>query len=99
MITSAKRNAVLPDLPTMVEAGYPEMVVVGWNAVYVPPKTPSPVILKIHSDIANVLQLRDVKERILAADFEPAATTVDEFAAYAYAKVNLASAPASPINR
>ena len=92
-ITSAKRSSVFPDVPTIAEAGYPELDVLGWNAVHVPAKTPRAIIYKINNDIAKVLDLRDVKDRMFAAGFEPAQMSVEEFDAYTkmearrYAKV------------
>ncbi len=79
-ITSTKRSVVVPDVPTMAQAGYPEFDgVVGWNGVHVPAKTPRAIVSKINADIARVLQLPDIKERMLASGFDPAQTTVEEF--------------------
>ena len=92
-ITSAKRSTVFPNVPTIAEAGYPELDVLGWNAVHVPAKTSRAIIQKINSDIAKVLDMRDVKERMFAAGFEPAQASVEEFGAFVkmesrrYAKV------------
>jgi tripartite-type tricarboxylate transporter receptor subunit TctC len=92
-ITSAKRSRAVPELPTIAESGYPDIDVVGWNGVHVPARTPRAVIQKINGDIAEVLKMRDVNERMLAAGFEPALTSVEEFAAFVkrdfrrYAKV------------
>ncbi len=92
-ITSAKRSPAVPELPTIAESGYPDIDVVGWNGVHVPAQTPRAVIQKINGDIAEVLKMRDVNERMLAAGFEPAMTSVEEFAAFVkrdfrrYAKV------------
>ena len=67
----------------MAESGYPEIDdVVGWNGVHVPAKTPRAVIYKINSEIAKVLKMGEVKERILATGFEPALTAVEEFEAF-----------------
>jgi tripartite-type tricarboxylate transporter receptor subunit TctC len=92
-ITSAKRSPAVPELPTIAESGYPDIDVVGWNGVHVPAQTPRAVIQKINGEIAEVLKMRDVNERMLAAGFEPAMTSVEEFAAFVkrdfrrYAKV------------
>jgi tripartite-type tricarboxylate transporter receptor subunit TctC len=92
-ITSAKRSRAVPELPTIAESGYPDIDVVGWNGVHVPARTPRAVVQKINGDIAEVLKMQDVNERMLAAGFEPALTSVEEFAAFVkrdfrrYAKV------------
>jgi len=81
-ITSAKRSSVFPDVPTIAEAGYPDLDVLGWNAVHVPAKTPRSIIDRLNSDIAKVLNLSDVKDRMFTAGFEPAQTSVEEFDAF-----------------
>lgn len=78
-ITTLKRSPAVPDLPTLAESGFKDMDVVGWNGVHVPAKTPRAVIDKIHAAIAEVLKAPELKERMLAAGFDPAATTVAEF--------------------
>jgi tripartite-type tricarboxylate transporter receptor subunit TctC len=78
--TSAKRSSVLPDVPTMTEAGYRDVDVVGWNGVHVPALTPRAVIDRINRDINNVLP--ELNERLIAAGFEPTRTTVEAFDAF-----------------
>lgn len=81
-ITSPKRSAALPDVPTLVESGFPEIDMVGWNGVHVPAKTPRAIINKINGDINRLLQSPELNERLLAAGFEPAQTTVEAFDAF-----------------
>lgn len=81
-ITSGRRSAALPDVPTLVESGFPEIDMVGWNGVHVPARTPRAVIDKINSDINRLLQSPELKEKLLAAGFEPAQTTVEAFDAF-----------------
>jgi tripartite-type tricarboxylate transporter receptor subunit TctC len=78
--TSAKRSSVLQDVPTMTEAGYRDVDVVGWNGVHVPALTPRAVIDRINRDINNVLP--ELNERLIAAGFEPTRTTVEAFDAF-----------------
>jgi tripartite-type tricarboxylate transporter receptor subunit TctC len=47
-ITSAKRNPLLPDVPTVAELGYPGLEAVGWFGVFLPARTPKPIVDKIH---------------------------------------------------
>jgi len=92
-VSSSKRSAALPDLPTIAESGFPEIDVVGWNGVHVPAKTPRATIDKINAAIADVLKSREMKERMIASGFDLVATTVEEFDAFVkrdverYAKV------------
>lgn len=92
-VSSSKRSAALPELPTIAESGFPEIDVVGWNGVHVPAKTPRATIDKINAAIADVLKSREMKERMIASGFDLVATTVEEFDAFVkrdverYAKV------------
>jgi tripartite-type tricarboxylate transporter receptor subunit TctC len=92
-ITSTKRSPAVPDVPTMAEAGYAEVDVVGWNAIHVPAKTPAAIIQKINAEVNRLIKFPEMNERMIAAGFEPAITTVAEFDAFVkkdfnkYAKV------------
>jgi tripartite-type tricarboxylate transporter receptor subunit TctC len=81
-VSSAKRVAALPEVPTLSESGFKDMDVVGWNGVHVPTGTPPAVIERINRSINEVLKNRDMQERMTAAGFEIGATTVPEFAAF-----------------
>ncbi len=81
-VSSAKRLSALPEVPTLAESGFKDMDVVGWNGVHVPTGTPRAIIDQINKAINEVLLTRDMQERMAAAGFEPAATTVPEFDAY-----------------
>ena len=61
-VMSPSRTKVLPDVPTIVEAGYPTMVVEAWTGVMVPAKTPQAVIGKFNGDANKVLAQQDVKD-------------------------------------
>ena len=63
-ITSQKRLAVLPDVPTVSEAGVPGFDVTAWYAMFVPAKTPEPVIRKMHADTAKAVTDPDTKARL-----------------------------------
>ncbi len=60
-ITSAKRNPAAPDIPTLNESGVPGYEVTSWYAMYVPAGTPQPIVQKLNSDIAKVLQSEKVR--------------------------------------
>ena len=63
-VTSLKRSAELPDVPTVSEAGVPGFEVVGWYALFVPAKTPAAVIRKLHADTAAALADPAIKSRL-----------------------------------
>jgi tripartite-type tricarboxylate transporter receptor subunit TctC len=63
-ITSSKRSAALPDVPTVSEAGVPGFDVSAWYALLVPAKTPEPIIRKLHADTVIALSDPTIKERL-----------------------------------
>ena len=81
-ITSSKRSAALPDVPTLVESGFAEIDMVGWNGVHVPANTPRTIVQKLNTDLNRLLQTPELKQQLIAAGFEPARTTVEEFDAF-----------------
>lgn len=81
-ITSKTRSPALPELPTITEAGFPEMDIVGWNGISVPANTPKVLINKLNTDIRHVLNQKDMQERMVTAGFDLADTTVAQFDAF-----------------
>ena len=69
-VTTSKRAAALPELPTFAEAGVPGYHVDGWVGLFAPAKTPSRVIERLYTEVAKVLQRPDVKEYVLTAGSE-----------------------------
>ena len=63
-VTSAKRAATLPDVPTVAEAGVPGFDVSAWYALFVPAKTPEPIISKLHADTVTALSDPTTKARL-----------------------------------
>ena len=61
-VTSRKRFAAAPALPTVVEAGYPSMEIVIWNAVMAPVDTPKAIVARLTAEILDILTLADVKQ-------------------------------------
>ena len=80
--TGAKRSLATPDLPTMIEAGVPGYVAVNWFGTVVPAKTPAAVVARLSQEIARVLRLPEVGERLLSQGMEPMSNAPEEFAAY-----------------
>ena len=63
-VTSAKRIAALPDVPTMVESGFPRSVSGSWQGIFVPRGTPQPVVDKLFTVTQQVMKTPDVVERL-----------------------------------
>lgn len=80
--TGAKRAPAAPNLPTMIEAGVPGYVATNWFGTAVPARTPPAIVAKLSQEIARVLRLPDVGERLLSQGLEPASSTPGEFSAY-----------------
>jgi tripartite-type tricarboxylate transporter receptor subunit TctC len=74
-VTSEKRSAAAPDVPTMAEAGYPGVVFNLWVGLLSPAGTPADVIIRLNAETAKAAQLRDVRERLLGEGTEPYTTS------------------------
>lgn len=85
-ITSRKRSPLVPDLPTMIEAGVPDYEMVGWNGVFVPKGTPTDIAAKLHEALATVLHSPGVKEQMAGLGAEAGGNPQGEFAAFVKAE-------------
>jgi tripartite-type tricarboxylate transporter receptor subunit TctC len=79
-VTSLKRSAVAPDLPTMAESGYPGFEAVPWFGLMAPAGTPQPVIDKVHRETVRVLALPEVRKRLEQLGLDVVGGTPQEFA-------------------
>jgi tripartite-type tricarboxylate transporter receptor subunit TctC len=86
-ITSTKRSAAAPELPTMEEAGVPGFEVTAWFGLMAPAGTPQALIAKIHADTARIVATADTQERFLAQAVEPVGGTPEEYAAFIQAEI------------
>jgi tripartite-type tricarboxylate transporter receptor subunit TctC len=80
-VTSKTRSQLLFDVPTTAEAGYPEIQGDSWVGLLVPAGTPREIIDALQREIARIIALPDVKERLPALGFEAVGSTPEEFAA------------------
>ena len=80
-VTSPKRNAAFPDVPTMAEAGLPDLEIALWTGLVAPAGTPADVVAKLNAAIRDVLALPDVKAGLVNLTVEPRATSPDEYRA------------------
>ena len=77
-VTGAKRSRLLPDLPTVAEAGLPGYAASGWYGLLAPAGTPTAVITRLHAETAKALRLPDVSERLSSQGAEPVGSTPEE---------------------
>ena len=79
-IGGTSRLAMLPEVPTVAESGYPGYDAVGWGAIFVPNGTPQPIIDKLSATIAKVVAQPEVKKQFEEQGTEPASSTQAEMA-------------------
>ena len=78
-VTSKTRS--LPNVPTMAEAGYPDIKGDTWFAAVVPAGTPQEIVARLNREIVNIIGLPDIKENLATLGFEPVASSPAEFGA------------------
>ena len=81
-VTTAKRSANVPELPTIAEAGLPGFEANNWNGVVVPAKTPRPIINRLNKEFTAALLLPDIKQFLFNQGLDAAPGTPEAFAAY-----------------
>lgn len=81
-VTSAKRNANLPDVPTVIESGIPGHEVTIWYAVFVPAAVPKAIVARLNAEMVKLLNAPDMKERLAQQGVDAAPSTPAELAAY-----------------
>ena len=81
-VTTAKRLAVAPELPTMAEAGVAGVEVSAWSAFLVPARTPREIIRKIHADTVAALAEPAVREKVEQGGVVVIGSTPDELASF-----------------
>ncbi len=79
-VMSTRRSPALPDVPSMAEAGYPNITGEGWFAFLAPAGTPKDITALLQREILKVIALPDVKQRMNALGFETVGTTPEESA-------------------
>jgi tripartite-type tricarboxylate transporter receptor subunit TctC len=80
-VMSDHRSQALPDLPTIAEAGYPELDGDAWVGVLVPTGTPADIIALLHREIVKIIATPDMKERLATLGLEPVGNSPEEFTA------------------
>ncbi len=90
-VTSAKRLASMPDVPTVAESGVPglqDFEVVSWQAIFVPAGTPAPIVTRLRDEIRKVLAQPEMQARLRSFGMEPADMTTAQIAAFQKAEVD-----------
>jgi len=77
-VTSGQRHPSWPDLPTLVEAGVPDMEVPVWTAFFAPAKTPAAIVARLQKEVARVVQTPEVKQRFAEMGLDAVGSTSAE---------------------
>src|SRR5437868_7407204 len=85
-ITTAERSPLEPGLPTMAEAGVPGYEVVGWQGLFAVAGTPHEIVARLQAEVAKVLRLPEVRERLAALGADRVGSTPEEFASFVRAE-------------
>jgi tripartite-type tricarboxylate transporter receptor subunit TctC len=86
-VTGKARSPTLPDIPTMAEAGFPEVEGATWTAVVVPAGTPQEIVAKLHSLVVAALAQPDVKDKLAAIAYVPIGNSPEECTAFFQAEM------------
>ena len=81
-ITSAARSPIVPDIPTVAEAGLPGYESVQWYGMLAPARTPRDIITRLHGEATRVLQQPEIKARFAGDGADPVGSTPEEFSRY-----------------
>lgn len=90
-VTSPKRLASMPDVPTVAESGVnglADFQVQSWQAVFVPANTPAPIVTRLHDEIRKILAQPDMQNRLKGFGMEPADMTTAQIATFQKAEVD-----------
>jgi tripartite-type tricarboxylate transporter receptor subunit TctC len=85
--TGRKRFASTPSVPTMIESGFPDFEAVAWIGVLTSGGTPRNIIERYHREIVRILHLPEVRDRLLAVEFELVAGTPEQFSDWIRAEI------------
>lgn len=86
-VAARERLAVLPEIPTTAEAGFPGVEGSGWNGVFVPAGTPPAIVNRLQQEIAKVLQSKDVQDDALTLGTQAGGEKPEEFAAFVRSEI------------
>ena len=81
-VSTAKRSASAPDIPTVAESGYPGFDYSNWNALFAPAKTSSAIVAKVNAAVVKILTEPDIAQKLVAIGADPAPGSPDELARY-----------------
>ncbi len=87
-IATARRSGALPDVPTFIEQGMEGFEAASWGGVLAPAGTPEPIVRRYHAELARILAMPDVREKLAGLGAEVVGGSPEEFAAYIRAEID-----------
>ena len=81
-VTSLKRSASAPDIPTMAESGYPEFEASSWFGLLGPADMPRDIANKLHAEVVRILKIPEIRDKLSQQGADPVGNSPEEFAAY-----------------
>jgi len=87
-VAAHRRMMLLPNVPTMAEAGMPDFEVSSWNGLFAPAKTPTDIVARLHQATVKALALPDVREKLAAQGAEAVGQTPEEFRNYIKSEID-----------
>jgi tripartite-type tricarboxylate transporter receptor subunit TctC len=81
-VMARERLDILPDVPSLAEAGLPDLEAIAWNGIFVPAGTPQPVVQTLHREIVKAYRSPEIVEQVRGGGSYVAADTPEEFAAF-----------------
>src|SRR5690606_19317398 len=87
-VTGARRSSAAPELPTMIESGYPGFEAGSWYGLYAPAGTPPEIVTKLHAELARALEKPEMRNQLSAQGAEPIGNSPQEFAAFIRAEID-----------
>lgn len=83
-----QRSAAFPQTPTLLESGYPRLVITGWTGLLAPAGTPADIVQKLSREVNRHLSTPEIRERMANQGSESAPSTPEAFAAFIKAEAN-----------
>ncbi len=86
-VAGRERVSIIPDVPTMAEAGFPGIEAIGWNGIFVPLGTPRAVIDRLQQEIARILATKEMRDDAVTMGSQTGGERPEEFAAYVRSEI------------
>ena len=87
-VTTPKRTAAAPEVPTIAEAGLPGFEATNWYSILGPAGLPRPLVERLHRDVSRAMSAADAKDRLAAVGAEVALQTPEQFAEFIRSEID-----------